>query len=109
MNKNRNKNGAVQTAKKGGRVPEEPVIILEAPRREGFDIGRWRTAIKLAEDPKEPDYTLLYDIFNDIMLDSHLTSIINKRIDHIKGTPARVQPGREREPDGQRTDRHTVV
>ena len=87
MNKNRNKNGAVQTAKKGGRVPEEPVIILEAPRREGFDIGRWRTAIKQAEDPKEPDYTLLYDIFNDIMLDSHLTSIINKRIDHIKGTP----------------------
>lgn len=87
MGKNRKKNAAGPIAPKAVKVPEEPVIILESPRRDGFDIGRWRTAIKQAEDPQNPDRNLLYDIYNDIMLDTHLTSIINKRIDHIKGTP----------------------
>lgn len=63
----------------------EPIPILQAPARDGFDIARWRTAIKQAEDPKEPDRTLLYDIYNDIQCDSHLTAVLEKRIEYIKG------------------------
>lgn len=63
----------------------EPIPILQAPARDGFDIARWRTAIKQAEDPKEPDRTLLYDIYNDIQCDSHLTAVLEKRIEYIRG------------------------
>lgn len=68
-------------------APEIPLIQLEAPQRDGFDISRWRMAIKQAEDPQMPDRKLLYDLYNDILLDFHLTAVIGKRIDHVKGTP----------------------
>lgn len=64
----------------------ELVPVLQAPQRTGFDIGKWRAAIKNAEDPDRPSRTLLLDIYNDIMLDLHLTSVIDKRIENIKGT-----------------------
>lgn len=82
MGKNKTKQGAMPGA--GTRI--ELVPVLQAPRREGFDISKWRSAIKQAEDPDRPSRTLLLDIYNDIMLDLHLTSVIDKRIESIKGT-----------------------
>lgn len=60
--------------------------VTGAPRREGFDIAKWRNAIKQAEDPKLPNRSLLYDIYNDILIDAHLTSVIEKREDAITGS-----------------------
>lgn len=60
--------------------------VTGAPRREGFDISKWRSAIKQAEDPQQPNRSLLYDIYNDILIDSHLTSVIEKREDAITGS-----------------------
>ena len=82
-NKNKNKNNktAPSPAAKMELTP-----ILEAPQRDGFDISRWRMAIQMAEDPKEPDRTLLYDIYNDVLLDSHLTAVLDKRTEHITGS-----------------------
>ncbi|MEG1763159.1 MAG: DUF935 family protein [Bacteroidales bacterium] len=60
--------------------------LTGSPRREGFDISKWRMAIKQAEDPRLPNRSLLYDIYNDILIDSHLTAVIEKREDAITGT-----------------------
>lgn len=64
----------------------ELIPVKQAPGREGFDVNKWRTAIKSAEDPTRPSRTLMYNIFNDIMLDLHLTATVEKRIENIKGT-----------------------
>ena len=69
-------------------APKEFVAVpAGAPRREGFDIGKWRNAMRMAEDPVNPNYSLLYDIYNDILLDTHLTAVLEKREDAITGTP----------------------
>lgn len=85
MAKNKYKNKQQETIKSPA-TKIELVPTLQAPQREGFDISKWRSAIKQAEDPEYPDMTLLYDIYNDIMLDLHLTAITDKRIEYIKGT-----------------------
>ena len=64
----------------------EPIEILEAPLRGNFDISKWRRAIAAAEDPRDPDRNGLLDIYNDIILDAHLTSLINKRVEDLTGT-----------------------
>lgn len=63
-----------------------PIVIQAAPRRDGFSIAQWRTAMKQAESVESPSRTLLYDLFNDIMLDTHLESVIGKRRDNIEAT-----------------------
>ena len=81
-NKGKNKQSNKQTPNKFELIPR-----LQAPQREGFDIQKWRSAIRQAEDPDNPEMELLYNIYNDIMLDLHLTAIVDKRIEHIKGLP----------------------
>ncbi len=76
----------IPAAVKSTAAVQEPTPHPEAPRREGFDIDRWRLAIRSAEDPMYPDRTLLLDIYNDILLDLHLTAVIDKRIEAVKGT-----------------------
>ncbi len=61
-----------------------PVVIQTAPRRDGFSIAQWRLAMKQAESVDYPSRTLLYDLYNDILLDTHLESVIGKRRDNIE-------------------------
>jgi len=69
------------------KTPSEFVeVVAGAPRREGFDIGKWRMAIRSAENPTDPNRILLYDIYNDILLDTHLTAVLEKREDAIAGS-----------------------
>jgi Mu-like prophage protein gp29 len=85
------KKNTIQKPDEGALIPK-----LQAPYRGSFDIQRWRNALQRAEDPIYPDWSLLYDIYNDIMLDTHLTAVIEKRVEHIKGTPLRfVDKGKE--------------
>lgn len=85
MNKNKNKPKS-QPVVKSAAAGIELVPVLQAPQRDGFDISKWRSAIKRAEDPDMPSRVLLYDIYNDILLDSHLTAITDKRLEKVMGT-----------------------
>lgn len=87
MSKNKRKNTAAPALPAAVTPPAELVPVIESPQRDGFDVARWRMSIKQAEDPQMAERNLMHDIYNDIMLDTHLTSITNKRIDHVKGTP----------------------
>ncbi|MPM00633.1 hypothetical protein SDC9_46861 [bioreactor metagenome] len=70
-----------QIKKTTGKSPENIVvnqITISPPVRTTQDIAKWRAAIKSAESTI-PRRVELYDLFDDIMLDGHLTSVIEKR------------------------------
>jgi SPP1 gp7 family putative phage head morphogenesis protein len=60
-----------------------PVIIQKLTvrpiHRRTQDIGNWRQAMRAAE-ATIPRRTELYDLYEEIMLDGHLTSVVEKRI-----------------------------
>lgn len=68
--------------------PEAPVFsvretVVVKPTRGTLDTSHWRKAHRAAEDAYWPDRSWLYDLYDDISLDLHLTGIIQKRIDTV--------------------------
>lgn len=65
-----------------GRQPETTgtkTIILTQTRRGNIDIGDYMTALKAAENVDFPCRSKLYDIYEDILTDGHLSAVIQKR------------------------------
>lgn len=65
-----------------GRQPETAgtkTIILTQTRRGNIDIGDYMTALKAAENVDFPCRSKLYDIYEDILTDGHLSAVIQKR------------------------------
>lgn len=54
-------------------------IILTQGRKFNIDISDFTRAIKRAENIDYPNRTRIYDLYDDIMIDSHLTSVISHR------------------------------
>lgn len=68
----------------GGNVPRPgqsrpPVIVLTQPKRFGIDIADYTEAIRSAENIDFPRRYKLYDLYADILMDSHLSCVIEKR------------------------------
>jgi phage gp29-like protein len=57
-------------------------ISFKAVNRTNIDIAKWRQALKNAEADSKTRYGL-YDIYEEILLDGHLSSLIEKRINAI--------------------------
>lgn len=73
-----------------GRLPDQAgtkTIILTQARRGNIDIGDYMTAIKAAENVDFPCWSKLYDIYDDILTDGHLSAVIQKRKSSILNTP----------------------
>lgn len=64
-----------------------PVVINElnirSVDRSRKDITTWRSALAGAESVYYPNRTRLYDLYDDIMLDGHLSGVVAKRIDAV--------------------------
>lgn len=80
MNSNKNKQITV-----GGNIPRPGqtaprTIVLTQPKRFGIDIGDFTTSITAAENVDYSRRFQLYDLYNDILMDTHLSSVINKRV-----------------------------
>ncbi len=56
-------------------------------RRSSQDIDSWRNAIKAAESTFFPRRSFLYDLYSEILLDGHLTAVIEKRKLSVINTP----------------------
>lgn len=56
-------------------------------RRASQDIDSWRGAIRSAESVYFPKRTMLYDLYSEILLDGHLTAVIEKRKLSITNSP----------------------
>ncbi len=74
------------------KLPQETKLVIndiriQSVNRSGRDIEQWRSAHISAESVYSPNRTRLYDLYDDIMLDGHLTGIINKRIDAVLNKP----------------------
>ena len=69
---------------KAKRTKGKPADIIQKIevtqiRRSSQDIESWRNAIKSAESTFFPRRTLLYDLYSEILLDGHLSAVIEKR------------------------------
>lgn len=62
-------------------------IILTQNRRGRLDIGTYMTALKAAENIDYPRRAPLYDVYDDILNDTHLSSVITKRKSAVLNTP----------------------
>ena len=68
----------------GGNVPRPGqtapnVIVLTQPKRFGKDMSDVTVAIRAAENVDFPQRAKLYDLYEDILLDTHLTAVVEKR------------------------------
>ena len=59
------------------------VVIKTATKRFGIDISDYTAAIKAAENVDTPNRTRLYDLYADILMDTHLSCVIEKRINAV--------------------------
>lgn len=81
MNK---KNNSQRRITIGGNIPRrgqlQPAIVrLTQPKRFNVDTADFMTAIKAAENVDYAQRSKLYDLYTDILLDAHLSSVIEKR------------------------------
>ncbi len=63
------------------------MIDIRQIQRSNVDIDKWRNSIRSAESVTNPNRTQLYDLYFDIMLDGHLSSVIDKRKTAVIKTP----------------------
>jgi len=69
----------------GGNFPRPgqktpTTIILTQPKRFGVDISDYTSSIRAAENVDYTRRSKLYDLYSDILMDTHLSSVIDKRI-----------------------------
>lgn len=55
-------------------------LLLEAQTMQAKSLEEWKTAIMLATDPENPDRNELQKLFDNLLLDNHLSSTIDSRI-----------------------------
>jgi len=85
MSKRKSKNPPqTQAIRKSGANDNKKSLIINTTQltqnlRNNLDISNWRNAIRAAESIYNPQRTQLYDIFSEIELDSHLSSVFQKR------------------------------
>lgn len=89
----------------GGGISESVVMRLVEKQntRTRKDVGSWRGAIKQAESVARPRRTLLYDLFDDLILDNHMASLRQTRIQRVLAMPFRVVNKTSREEDPEKT------
>jgi len=68
---------------------QAPTLTLAPVDRNYKGIQQWRMAIKAAEDIYYPSRKKLYDLYKEIMLDTHLLSVIGKRRAKVTNTRIR--------------------
>lgn len=55
-------------------------IVLTQPKRFGIDISDYTTSVHAAENVDYSRRYKLYDLYSDILMDTHLSSVIDKRV-----------------------------
>ncbi len=63
-------------------TPSNDIVLKLAQEfqdRSRKDIRKWRDAIQLAENPENPRWHMLQDMIDDLILDAHLSSVIDVR------------------------------
>lgn len=72
-------------------------IVLTQPRRFDIDIADYTSAVRAAENVDFPRRSRLYDLYSDILMDTHLSCVIDKRRNAVLSSP--VEFWRDGKPD----------
>lgn len=67
-------------ASKGGSKAKSADLQYEAETIQAKSLKDWQNAIALATDPEEPSRQELDNLYKNLMLDNHLSSVIDSRI-----------------------------
>jgi len=98
--KNRSVNGG------GKKLPQRregyiTQIVPKAISRTRADIGTWKKALQAADSVDNPRRARLYNLYSDILLDAHLTALIELRYQFTLSTPFVLQ--KDGKPDDEIT------
>ena len=77
---------AKRTEAKNGSTIIQKIEVTQI-KRGAQDISKWRNAIQSAESITMPRRILLYDLYEEILVDGHLTAVIEKRKLAVTNTP----------------------
>jgi hypothetical protein len=66
---------------------QQPLVVndirVQSVNRSNKNVNEWRNAHKAAESIHTPNRTRLYDLYEDVILDGHLTGLLSKRINSV--------------------------
>lgn len=71
-------------------------VIVKAPSRRPWDVGDWRSALRMADYGKPKQ---LYDLYDDMLIDGVLYDAVDKRKKAVLNTPLIFVDGKGREVD----------
>ena len=104
MKKKNNRAGKItmsgNTPRPGQKGPA--TIVLTQPKRFGIDIADYMSAIRSFENVDYSRRYKLYDLFSDILMDTHLSSVIEKRKNSVLSSAIEFQ--RNGKPDKRNED-----
>ena len=79
-------------------------IIASNTARARKDITSWRVALHQAENALEPKRILLYSLYEELVLDAHLSSEIQKRILSVRGSRFSIYNLKDGSTDNEKTN-----
>lgn len=79
-------------------------VVEKQNTRSRKDVGSWREAIKQAENVERPRRIRLYDIYDDLVLDNHMASLMQTRKQRVLAMPFRIVNKTTREVDAEKTN-----
>lgn len=78
-------------------------LIASNTARARKDIQSWRTAMQQAEKVENPNRNLLYSIYDELVLDAHLYSLIQKRTLALQGAEFSIYNPKDGKVDSEKT------
>lgn len=65
-------------------------LTYEADNMQAQTLAEWKLAVTMATDPEEPERTRLLELYDNLMLDNHLASMIDSRILFCQRSPFKI-------------------
>jgi hypothetical protein len=79
-------------------------IVQRANTRSRKDIQTWRTALMRAENILQPSRALMYNLYDELVLDNHISSLMDKYRFHVNGKVFQVINKKTKQVDADKTD-----
>ena len=92
-----NRKNAGGKGQKGKKSIREQTYQVQVHRLRQ-DVGKWRAALDVAENVYFPNRTDLLNIYSDLVLDPHLSSVMETRLINVLSKPFKLQKAGEEQP-----------
>ena len=72
------------------QLPPSQQLERTAETLQAETLQRWKMEVMSATDPLEPEKTVLEELYQNMMLDNHLASVIDSRILYAQRSPFKI-------------------